>query len=298
MNKKKILIFIIFLILIGIIINNIFISNTTTSNSKLYEYNNFSSVIKYNVNINFNYKDEMTYLNGIHYKEIYNYNEYQKYKNIWNDILELSEEDFKKQFMIIIMPDNSVMTNTYLGELYTDNDTLYIGLQKSKKSEKLESAISIAIDSNLKRDNIEIFKTISNKDYNSNYADLKQLPSNYSIEEAIADNCLVITDTVHNKELFDDFIYKSKNNQDANIRVYNLSRENDIIIYDVAYLSSKQIYIIYEDETRISNLNRTYNYYEYNELNIKDITDNITGISNSYVFSNSELNEYTFYINL
>ncbi len=295
MKKNIFIIFIIFIILILFILILIYTNKNKTnnlSNINLYSYNNFST---YNSNYNFSEDTNFSYLNSMYYKVIYNYKEYIKYKNIWSGILEVSENDFTNNFMVIIISENESMNGISLGKVYIQKETLYIGMEKKFISED-QNGTSILIDNSMNEKNIEIFKTIENENYyHSTFNNIKELPKDYSLEQAKSDNC--ICNLNYNINLFYDFIENTNNKKDAFIRLYNYE-DNNITITDISYNSSNKKFIICIDETRNLNNNSNYNYYEYDTLTIENISSNNLSFSNSYIFSNSNINEKEFTINI
>lgn len=68
-----------------------------------------------------------------------------------------------------------------------------------------------------------------------NYQDIRNLPINYSKEQAKLDNCFTIEDN----SLYREFIKKYHNNEQAFIRTVHSTIEGDIYIVDVLYNDGK-----------------------------------------------------------
>lgn len=70
----------------------------------------------------------MIYNEKIYYKKINDYSEYKVVKNRWEEIIDMQEEDFKNNFMIITAIENTSMQGLIVDKIEVDNDTLYISL--------------------------------------------------------------------------------------------------------------------------------------------------------------------------
>lgn len=124
----------------------------------------------------------------------------------------------------------------------------------------------------------------SNKKYN--YADLKKLPQNYSIEQAIRDNCLVITTKIFNKNRLDEFNRNVSNRYNNNIpdklRIVMTTIEGQVIITDVELRDDGNFYIT-RDLTRD----------EYSAKEDRVIKESKPYSSKYYTFMKSIGNDYT-----
>lgn len=160
-NLKNILII---LIIIGIIVGCYLyfakhkatesdLSNISESNNnQKYTFGRFELFIDY---------DKMEHLpNCIYYKKIYSYAEYLSFNPSTPNILEISEDDFENQFMVIIAIENESLMGLALSQVYQKDDTLCIALER--KSENIgftseRNAMYIMVDNSLKSSNINIF---------------------------------------------------------------------------------------------------------------------------------------------
>lgn len=97
----------------------------------------------------------MEYKDKIYHLVLDNYQDYMNFKNNNNDVLEMTEEDFKNNFIIITDIENVSMLGLTLQSFYNNNDELIIELNSypegTEYNEK-ESAISIMIPREMKRD--------------------------------------------------------------------------------------------------------------------------------------------------
>lgn len=275
-------------------------SNTTDKYSEsLYYSNTFLA----NSSNDFRYEDDMTFYNSVYYKVINDYETYTKYKENYPEIITLSEEDLKSNFLVLIIKENESTKNLSFSKIDTNSSTLYIGLDyKVQTGDSISNnGISIKINNSLLRDNIEVFKTIENTDFMENYENIKSIPYNYTSEKALADNCFIVSTTAkaQNTSLFKDFLDKIESNEDAEIRIFSIDEEkNSIILYDLKYSSLDKKYYVCVDETRVhsENLsNSSYNYYEFDTLEEVEENGSITFNSNLKVYQlkNSEFPKKT-----
>ena len=294
--NKKIIFIILDLIIISITVSIIYfrIDNTNNVNSntketkQFYNFNHF----KPKISDNYSYESDMTWLNKIYYKKISTYNEYLIYKEKWNDILDMSENDFETKFMILTVIENTSMTRLTIGEIYNNSDTLYIGLAKvpyTKNFDESKTGISIIIDKEFEKENVDVFKTVSNSEFSSQNDTIKQLSENYSREKAISDKCIV--NFKENIELFEQFMKNVENNISDEIRFYN-DQDYYIHIMDISYLADEDKFVVCQDTTRNTEKNSTYNYYEYDKLEFVSSDNNFS----TYIMTNSETNENDIYI--
>ena len=271
--------------------------------SDLYDFKYFSPLSQNDVY----YADTMEFTNGIYYKIISDYEEYLKYKENYNDIIDMDSKEFKNNFLVLTATENTSTQNLGLESIEVDESTLYIGLEKTNEKEvsDLDRGISIKIDRDLFRDNIDIFKTIENTNFMETYSDIRKIPKEYTLEEAIEDNCFVnLGVSSSNVDLIHNFLEKIESNQNAEIRIVFVGGINDnIIIYDIKYVNEDKKYYVCVDNSRVididydgnSSMNDTYNYYEFDILEKMDYTDDsiIRPLDNinTYILRNSEIPE-------
>lgn len=242
--------------------------------SQAYSYEYFSAVSQ-----DFYYGNDMTFMNSIYYKVILNFDEYTKYKTIYPDIIDMNNKDFETNFLVLTVVENESTKNLGLENITVDETTLYVGLNKKTINEEpdLNKGISIKIDKNLLKENIDVFKTIKNTDFMTNYCDIKQLPKDYSIEDAIKDNCFVLTtNPATNTNLLEKLLNNVQNEQNSELRIIGKEIMSDsMIVYDVKYVAADKKYYVCVDTSRGNNSN-SYNYFEYDALN--KIEDNNSSI--------------------
>lgn len=146
--------------------NIVEISNTNIQNNRTnYENENVKKLnnciykhFKPTLENGYDYTQDMVYKDKIYYKLITDYDEYQSYKNRWNEICNMSKEDFDSKFMIITAIENTSMLGLTLSDIFVNNDTLYIDLDEYEDGEeynKEETCISIVAPNTLKSNNVE-----------------------------------------------------------------------------------------------------------------------------------------------
>ena len=178
-------------------------------------YNNF----EYTTEINFN---DFEFSNGFYYKKIYSYSDYLNYKEEFNQILAVDENEFKENFMIIIVTESQRLSGLALDSYNNIDDTLQINLIEDKNVD--ENKPTGNAKKEMDREKVNIEKTAKNMNMQS-YINIKELPSNYSKEQAIEDKCLVVDQIemkTYNKEILDSFVSNVNNNKNCNIRIYQL----------------------------------------------------------------------------
>ena len=124
-SKNKILICVISLIVIVLGILLFFTQsnqyNSTKTNNEIiqkdetpkYEFRAFKPSFKSTSDSDYDdydFTQDMTYMDKIYYKKINTYNEYEKEKAMWKDIIDMTESDFKDNFMVITAIENTPAT--------------------------------------------------------------------------------------------------------------------------------------------------------------------------------------------
>ena len=76
---------------------------------------------------------------------------------MWKDIIDMTESDFKDNFMVITAIENTSMVGLTVDKLETDNNNLYISLihyPDGVEYDENQTCISYKISRELERDNI------------------------------------------------------------------------------------------------------------------------------------------------
>ena len=271
-----------------------------TENETKYTFKNLRIATSSNGS---DYSKNLNYFNHMYYKKLDNYNDYINFKNIYSNITEMSEADFNDKFMIITIVENTSMLKLTLKDVYVIDDTLYIGLIRVSNSEVFDESnntICMIIDKSLNRDNVEVFKTIENKNFMTKYEDIKKLPLDYTIEQALNDGCLVtVNNTTENKELFNEFKENILNSSDSEIRMVRF--DDGIVIWDLKYSSQDKKFYLCIDSTRVKTIQMpspirdeyesydwSYNYYEFTDM---ELTETSYGLQR-YELKNSDSIDY------
>lgn len=195
-SKNKILICVISLIVIVLGILLFFTQsnqyNSTKTNDETiqkdetpkYEFRTFKPSFKSTSDSDYDdydFTQDMTYMDKIYYKKINTYNEYEKEKAMWKDIIDMTESDFKDNFMVITAIENTSMVGLTVDKLETDNNNLYISLihyPDGVEYDENQTCISYKISRELERDNIYAVRNL--RDTEKDMSDeLKLIPNTY-----------------------------------------------------------------------------------------------------------------------
>lgn len=138
----------------------------------------------------FEINDQETY-----YKKINSYSEYLKYKEKWNNIVDMSDKDFEENFLIVVIASWR-MPGITITDIHSDENTLYVELDKKvteEEIEKKEYMVSAMVAKELDRENVSV-QNIVKPIVSNKYKKLDELPLEYSINDALKDGCVVIDD--------------------------------------------------------------------------------------------------------
>lgn len=104
----------------------------------------------------------------------------------------------------------------------------------------------------------------------SNLKDIKQLPSNYLLNDAQNDGCIIQDENdVYNIERFNTFLDNVNNNKSDYIRIVKYDNNKTTIIMDIQYDEFNSIFLLCYDNTRNEyeiERDRKYEYYIFKEL--------------------------------
>lgn len=95
----------------------------------------------------------------------------------------------------------------------------------------------------------EYAPTIEKTSSNTTNVELENLPKEYSLEQAIKDECFIITNSkIYNKNKLDEFIQNtgvnSQNRKEDKIRIVEYTREGDPIITELSFKIKDETYIL------------------------------------------------------
>ena len=296
---KKIIIFLILIVLIiGSLVflyfNNSSSKNETETTSENMENvtslqndeNKYkSSNITYQINDNILLSDYKT-INRFYYRVIKDYQTYLDTKDNFNNILEVSEKDFEDNFMILVITENAPVNGLIFDNLSADDSSLTLNYVVNSSDRDAQTGTSILVSNDLYRDTINIEKTVPEMKMTS-YTNIRELPKDYSVEDAKKDNCLVIdmkNNANYNLNNLEDFIEKVKNKENAEIRIYNYMDNDQIYIYDITY-SNENKFFVCEDRTRYTSNKNNHFTYETYQINTDTITVAPSSISTTTLYT-------------
>lgn len=228
-----------------------------------YNYITKETYTDFKQNPNYDYSQDMIYQNNFYYKKVMTYEEYEKCKEVWNDLVEMNEEDFNDNFVVIVAVENTSMLGLTVSDVSANDTTLYIKFKKDENEDYNKTVTSIKISKNLDRDIIKIEKVEKDIDY-TDYERLKDLPHNYSKKQAIKDNCFVLENNEiisSNKEQLNEFVDNARNGINSFIRIVSYFDEQ-VKIKDLEYKDGE--YILVSDDSRTRDKVEKF-YYNYGD---------------------------------
>ena len=211
-------------------------------------YNNKEEIKQFFGRMNLQWGDENYYDWGsdmeyddedVQYKKVTDYAEYSKIKKDWNDIVDMNEEDFQENFVVVLVAPK----RTYISDIYCEEQKTIIEISRNDINEEIPEEnciISTKISNSLNRENIEI--TVNpNLSEMTECIPAKDITTDYTIEMAIEDGCFVI-DHGHlvseDKKQIDKFMENVDNNINSSIRIVKFfkSYEEELMsITDIVY---------------------------------------------------------------
>ena len=296
---KKIIIFLILIVLIiGSLVFLYFNNNSSKNETETTSENTenvtslqndeskfTSSNITYQINDNILLSDYKT-INRFYYRVIKDYQTYLDTKDNFNNILEVSEKDFENNFMILVITENVPVNGLIFDNLSADDSSLTLNYVINSSDRDTQTGTSILVSNELYRDTINIEKTVPTMEMSS-YTNIRELPKDYSVEDAKKDNCLVIdmkNNANYNLNNLEDFIEKVKNKENAEIRIYNYMDNDQIYIYDITY-SNENKFFVCEDRTRYTSNKNNNSTYESYQINTDTITVAPSSISTTTLYT-------------
>lgn len=208
----------------------------------------------------------------LYHRIIDNSIDYEKYKERIDEFPNIDEINFDENFVVIIANENIRQPHEKdltIFDIEADENTTYIIMkQKDNPNYDANSNIWYAIvDRTLLRKNVNV--SIKQRDFNTrNFKDIKELPQDYSIENAIQDGCIVINNNriiSNNGEEIDKFVEDTDNDINSFIRVVQCYRDEfrirDLEYYEGIYYlrdinlvdREKEFYNSYTNRLRKSN---------------------------------------------
>lgn len=249
-----------------------------------------STSTNFNKNPGYDYNQNMILNNGIYYKKINSYEEYENAKKVWDNLVDMKREDFNNYFMIILAGENYNTTGLYISNIYIENQKLCVELNKKDVWSENDTVISTKISKELYREQIEIINLPNDVDTTNKYKSIDNITNDYNIEKAIFDNCFVINDknqvVSNDKNRLNEFIENCNNAVNDLIRIC-IYESNRTIICDIKCLGKK----INMVEKVIQNDTINKNYYTGVGITVKKRTSlDKTGYSYDYCLYNEKGN--------
>ena len=187
------------------------------------------------------YSEDMEISDGIYYNRITSYRIYLKDLEKWNELVEMTEDDFNNYFVVVVAGENYDTTGLYISDIKADDENLYIDLNKKDKWDG-STVISTKIEKDLYRENIVIRNNPNIPEMTNKFISMEKIPIGYTKEEAIQDGCFVIE---YNKIISDDkgeferFIKNANKGIDGFIRIYQYDIIENVTIIDLESKNGK-----------------------------------------------------------
>ena len=144
----------------------------TKDNKFTYKYEAFVPSFVSSDNQQYDFTMDMKYKDNIYHRKINNYDEYKEVKDRWNNILDMTEEDFKTKFMVITAVENVSMIGLDVDAIACDNNNLYIALKHTINNDfdSKKSCISYILSRDYERENIIVTRNLldEERDYSEN----------------------------------------------------------------------------------------------------------------------------------
>lgn len=248
-----------------------------TNNSKQRPEQNIASNQSYAVN-----PSELEWANDFNYKKIKSIDEYNKFKSSYENIINMTEEDFENNFLLVVFPAGDV----YISDIYSDDTTLYVKIIRDYETDKKNEVpglkiISTKVSNSLDRDDIKIMEFSNKNTMGSEYLSIEEIVTNgYTMEEAIEDGCIVTEynpekygnyDTYlvsKNQDKLDEFVEATKNGESRALRLVfyntNYTRYTDVTFKDGKYKVFE--YMLVTGESPMWEIEDSSNYYEGTEI--------------------------------
>ena len=187
------------------------------------------------------YSEDMEISDGIYYKRITSYQTYLKDLEKWNELVEMTEDDFNNYFIVVVAGENYDTTGLYISCIEADDDNLYIDLKKKDKWDG-STVISRKIEKDLYRENIVIRNNPNVPDSSNKFISMEKIPIGYTKQQAIQDGCFVIEYNKvisDDKEEFERFIENANKGIDGFIRIYQYDIIENATIIDLECKNGK-----------------------------------------------------------
>lgn len=227
---------------------------------------------------------------GIEYGLIETYEEYIEYKerDIWENMPEMTEEDFNNNFLIVITTSHLYRAGIYISDMTETEDTLEIEVRTNDEKEDMTTIVFSKLSKDKYKENI-VVNYIYETPVMEGYTDIDELPREYKIEDAIEEGCVVIKDGkfYYGEDKFYEFLEKVEEGENVCIRTIRFYEKSQIIVRDVEYRDGKYIgeermlkdddvegkksYIVGDKITILNGWDKTYRIISEKTENFMDI---------------------------
>lgn len=213
--------------------------------------------------------------NAFYYKIIKNIEDYTKYKNKIEYLPHMQNEDFESESLLImtsIFPRNPDENNLEIINITDNEDTTFIKLDQSEniKKEDFNNVIYAIIPNKQLKENIEIEIEHFNI-HLPGYENIQKIPTEYNIESAIKDGCLVLEKSkIKSNNIYSLDKLMNKPNDNDCIRIYDKVSDDVISIIDIIYKDG----LYYMNTCNISNPKREIEYNSFETIQRGELQEN------------------------
>lgn len=191
---------------------------------------------------------------GIYYKKIESYEQYLEYNNYWSNLIKVTEEEFKDNFVLIISLNSSGTKGIEIVDISYENNKISLTFEKEKLEGKEDSneAYSVKIPREFLESELKINLVPGSSEMKEfGYTLMEDIDEEYVREQAIEEDCVIIDHwylASDNKDKIYKFEEDYKNNKNAGIRFVKFGDFLDgtkFVIIDVLYYDGKSYVNIY-----------------------------------------------------
>lgn len=244
--------------MIGII--TIGVTAAAVVGDKVYKNSINQTAIERVHDIEFDCRDEMEIyeedgvIREFYYKKIESYEQYLEYNNYWSNLIKVTEEEFKDNFVLIISFNAYVTKGIEIVDISYENNKISLTFEKEELKGKGNSneAYSVKIPREFLESELKINIVPGSSEMKEfGYTPMKDIDEEYVKEQAIKEDCVIIDHlylSSDNKNKIYKFEEDYKNNKNAGIRFVrfgNYADETKFVIIDVLYYDGKTYANIY-----------------------------------------------------
>ena len=157
--------------------------------------------------------DKWEFINAFGYIKIYSYEDYISKIEQYELPQTIEEKVFEDNFILVLCAEKKYGYS--IEKIWNENDILYVNISEKTNDENNNSAV-IILSKEMDGDMVIVENILDFDMTMESYVDIRELPYEYSVEDARKDNCLVIyapTLSVYNANILEDFIEKVRNKE-------------------------------------------------------------------------------------